>query len=75
MVAGRVCKWGVGGRLLGVSVMGTLPEIEIRTSSKRRPKPKYAVAPAEGIYRPVTKKSQAKSCNANAVREKVDIPL
>jgi hypothetical protein len=37
--------------------------------------PKYAVAPAEDIYKPVTKKSQAKSCNANAVREEADILL
>jgi hypothetical protein len=33
------------------------------------------VDPAKGIYRPVTEKSQAKSCNANAVKEEAEIPL
>jgi hypothetical protein len=31
------------------------------------------VGPAEDIYTPVTEMSQAKSCNANAVREEADV--
>jgi hypothetical protein len=31
------------------------------------------VGPAKGIYTPVTEMSQAKSCNANAVRDEADV--
>ena len=76
MVAGRVCKCGVGGRLLVELVMGTLPEGRNKdVIEKSGQDPKYAVDPAKRIYRPVTEKSQAKSCNANAVKEEAEILL
>src|SRR5690242_21729585 len=49
MVAGRVCKCGVGSRLLCMSVMGTLPGIEMNTSSKGRPKPEIWSGPGQSL--------------------------